>query len=326
MSDQITFSINPNNRMNRILRQLKNKLKSYRFKLLAILSFFGISAYGKKVLSAQSGNNKIGAAIITSQPFLAARIGSVELNCLYFYLSERQKLKTIYPDYIRKTMENNAGFFPTDDACLDKFCNLLISDLKEVNLMGVWYNKNEDYICRKLCPNATLSDLACLEPYYHKLPWSRWLAGKKVLVVHPCSQSITLQYKNNRENIFINQSILPQFDLSSIRAVQSAAGEKTEFKNWFVALDNMKEKISQSDFDVAIIGAGAYGLSLAAYVKKLGKKAIHLGGATQILFGIKGKRWDNFPKVFQFYNKYWVRPLPEETPEGAKKVEGGCYW
>ena len=32
---------------------------------------------------------------------------------------------------------------------------------------------------------------------------------------------------------------------------------------------------------------------VSARLKKAGKKTIHLGGSTQILFGIKGKRWDS---------------------------------
>ena len=75
-------------------------------------------------------------------------------------------------------------------------------------------------------------------------------------------------------------------------------------------------------FDIAIIGCGAYGMPLAAYCKQIGKKAVHLGGATQLLFGIKGKRWDNY----SLYNDYWVRPLESETPRNAGKIESGCYW
>ena len=33
-------------------------------------------------------------------------------------------------------------------------------------------------------------------------------------------------------------------------------------------------------------------MPLAAFIKSIGKKAVHLGGSTQILFGIKGERWD----------------------------------
>ena len=52
----------------------------------------------------------------------------------------------------------------------------------------------------------------------------------------------------------------------------------------------MEERIGKIDFDVALLGCGAYGLPFAASIKRMGKKAVHLGVATQILFGIKGKR------------------------------------
>ena len=88
----------------------------------------------------------------------------------------------------------------------------------------------------------------------------------------------------------------------------------------------MKHRIAEKEFDVAIIGAGAYGFPLAAYVKSLGKQAIQMSGATQILFGIRGKRWDEHPLISKFYNDSWVRPLKSETPPEIKKVEGGSYW
>ena len=78
------------------------------------------------------------------------------------------------------------------------------------------------------------------------------------------------------------------------------------------------------DFDIAIIGCGAYGLPLAAYVKSIGKQSIHLAGKTQLLFGIKGKRWHDDPLTP--YNKYWISPLPEDTPKNDTKIEKGCYW
>ena len=55
-------------------------------------------------------------------------------------------------------------------------------------------------------------------------------------------------------------------------------------------------------------------------------KGIHMGGATQILFGIRGSRWDRMPFFQQLYNEYWIRPLAQETPANFKKVERGCYW
>jgi len=111
-----------------------------------------------------------------------------------------------------------------------------------------------------------------------------------------------------------------------LKAVQSLAGSETEFDTWFDAYDWMCNQIKNIDFDVAIIGCGAYGLPLAAYVKSLGKQAIHLGGATQILFGIKGKRYDDIPFYRGLYNQYWVRPNSGEKIQNYLKVETGCYW
>jgi hypothetical protein len=80
------------------------------------------------------------------------------------------------------------------------------------------------------------------------------------------------------------------------------------------------------DYDVMLIGAGASSLPLVAHARKNGKKAIHLGGPLQLLFGIKGGRWNNGDIGKHFYNEHWVNPSVEETPEKYKSIEGGCYW
>lgn len=62
-------------------------------------------------------------------------------------------------------------------------------------------------------------------------------------------------------------------------------------------------------------------------MKSIGKKAVHLGGATQMLFGIKSKAWEEQPQfLHRFINKYWVRPKENERPANFKKVENGRYW
>jgi hypothetical protein len=90
--------------------------------------------------------------------------------------------------------------------------------------------------------------------------------------------------------------------------------------------DWMCNEINKIEFDTAVIGAGAYGFPLAAHVKRLGKQAIHLGGASQLLFGIRGNRWDNNPAINRFYNEHWVKPLTSETPRNSYVVEKACYW
>jgi hypothetical protein len=80
------------------------------------------------------------------------------------------------------------------------------------------------------------------------------------------------------------------------------------------------------EFDVALIGCGAYGLPLGAYVKNKGKVAVHMGGGLQLLFGIWGSRWDSDPIFREMRNQYWILPSDEERPKGMEKVENACYW
>jgi hypothetical protein len=58
----------------------------------------------------------------------------------------------------------------------------------------------------------------------------------------------------------------------------------------------------------------------------MGKKGVHLGGATQLLFGIRGKRWDDDPDLQPLYNEHWVRPHSEEVPKDFQTLEKGAYW
>ena len=151
------------------------------------------------------------------------------------------------------------------------------------------------------------------------------MEGKKVVVVHPFKETIEMQYEK-RKYLFENPCILPEFELRVVKAVQTIAGQRDErFSEWGEALQYMYDECMKDDFDVAIIGCGAYGMPLASMIKRAGKTAIHLGGVTQVLFGIKGGRWDH-NELSALYNDYWVRPLPSETPQNANKVEKGCYW
>lgn len=116
---------------------------------------------------------------------------------------------------------------------------------------------------------------------------------------------------------------MPEFDLQIMRSVQSIAGNPSGFETWFDALAYMEEEIEKRDFDIALLGCGAYGFNLAAHIKRMGKKAVHLGGFLQILFGIIGKRWEG---KYPFENEHWIRPLESDKPKGADSIENGCYW
>ncbi len=257
-------------------------------------------------------------------PSMVGRFGANEIKAVLFPI-----MPSIVQFLIRKrifaSMQEMAGFFPANKQTIQKFSDLMIEDMKQLDVLGSW--RIEETLLLKNFPNSKRVTLNSLEPYLSDSPWSGALEGLKILVIHPFSFTIERQYSEKRSLLFKDQRVLPKFkSLQTIKAVQTSAGQRSDFSDWFQALDFMKSEINYKDFDVAIIGCGAYGFPLAAHVKRLGKKAIHMGGATQILFGIKGKRWDNHPLISSLYNEHWVRPAPDDVPFGANKVEGGCYW
>ncbi len=277
--------------------------------------------YSNMSLATEDGGNKIIAEMLNSDlPFMVGRFGAVEMHCVSRWMhggkcTETEKEQALYA----------AGIFPNDDATIERFCKVYTDAMKECDVLGVWEITGEKKAIKKFCLQPKLIPMVSIEPYYYDNPWSMELKGKKLLVVHPFKKTIEKQF--NRRTLLFERGVLPkELKLETIQAVQSNAGAKPLFKDWFEALDNMKGQIAEADFDVAIIGAGAYGLPLAAFVKSLGKQAIQMSGATQILFGIKGKRWDTHPVISKMYNENWVRPLAEETPPQIQKVEGGSYW
>jgi hypothetical protein len=286
----------------------------------------------------QKASDYIRRLLRADKPCMVARFGATELNCLLNYLGICSKDNLLNKIYKYITNENTgfwwrsdikyhmrvwSGFFPANNEYLARFAEVMLECLPNVDVLGSWLE--EEVFFESNLKKSKIVPLADIEPYYHAEPWSAALQDKKVLVIHPFDVSITSQYKK-RERLFVNKNVLPKFQLSTLKAVQSIAGGQTKYQDWFAALDDMKYKITRQDYDVAIIGCGAYGFPLASFVKEQGKKAIHMGGAVQLLFGIKGRRWDNDSSVNLLYNRYWVRPSPAETPTGSQKVEDGCYW
>lgn len=266
---------------------------------------------------------------------MIARFGSVELQSVVDYLFPA-KFSNVMPfvqgnipsfgfaPSTKQTMYINAGFFPSTDDMLNRFGDLMVECMKEVDLLGSW--RYEEEFVLHLMPNVIRVPLPDLEPYYFDNPWTTALEGKRVLVIHPFEDTICKQYAQ-LDKLFVDKKMCPKYELLTIKAVQSIAGNKPKgFNDWFEALDWMKREIDKKDFDIAIIGCGAYGFPLAAYVKQIGKKAIHLGGAVQYLFGIRSSAGDNTIKLPGLMNEYWVYPSQEETPKGIEMVEDSRYW
>ena len=246
------------------------------------------------------------------------------------------------PSFLRDTLELHAGIFPSSEQSVELWRKEYINSLKNIHsepIVAGWYKplaEVEKKLLEATCPGAPHIPLRCLEPYYvdEQYRWTKLLAGKRVAVVSSFAKTIEKQIQN-REKIWGEKAdtLLPpdtQWFPIQTRYPPVLAQGRAEWPKgvttWNGALRYVADCVMAKKPDVCIIGCGGMGMVLAALLKHQGIVCIVMGGAVQVLFGIKGNRWANHSVISKFWNEHWVWPAVEETPNGAGKIEGGCYW
>jgi len=275
--------------------------------------------YCHTVLHEREANTLIGEYLKKDQPFLVSKAANIACEIASYVILKQKPIA----EHLKVQALVNMGVFPNTEENLQKFAHNYVESITNIDIMGIWAVPDYDWLVNTYCPQAHYTRLWGMEPYHFPNPWSANLENKTVLVIHPFEESIKNNY-SNREKLFQNLNVLPKFDLKTIKAEQNLSNTNS---NYFESIKRMQDKISSIDFDIAIVGCGASGLPISSFIKKeLHRTAIHMGGATQILFGIIGRRWEAYPQIRKLINEYWTRPLPEEIPKSAMSVEGGCYW
>jgi len=272
------------------------------------------------------GNNFISHYLKTGKPLCAGKIGVTELNLLYCEHNLQNAARFL--PHLQHEVEDIAGLYPYNKETTVQFAKDMKDALKEVDLIPKWNKVNpvfEKYVFEEYCKNAHFTELQHLEPYFFDKPWTNYLDGKKVLVMSPFAESIQNNFLN-LEKIW-NGKIKPNFGLKTIKypfalKIQPTPTYSTSDEVYKKYLDILRKE----DFDVGIFGTGYTSLLFTAEAKRMGKAGIHLGGSTQILFGVKGQRWREIKEFQPFFNEHWTDPLPSELPEKRNMVENGCYW
>ena len=274
------------------------------------------------MLSNEEGNQLIKNYLKDNKIFSVGRVGSSELLASNSFDSGQE-----ISGGVINMLQNNAGVYGNS---IKDFCKEYLEGIKCSDIQVYWaidgIKSAQNNLFSKYCSDSTIVDSRTVEPFYFNDSWAGELKGKKVLVISPFAESIKTQYEN-RLLIWPNK-LLPEFDLVPYKAVQSIGGIGPH-SCWFESLNIMKEEINDLDFDVALLGCGGYGMPLIAHIKNvLNKSAIYVGGGLQILFGIKGRRWDTHPEISSFYNEHWIRPNDNEKPKGMSLMnnEPSTYW
>lgn len=268
-------------------------------------------------------------ALRDGRPFAAGKIGGAELLAMEY---QDHRIRPEWPrewSWVRpaRRLMNNAGFFPLDKVAFRDWHEIMVQAVRAMDFLSAWQTDPflrdyEERLIRDLAPASR--DIAIEKlgrPILPDLLPFRWL------VVSPFILSIRRQLPHLRkvhdpEACQEGDWSRPAATCQLVRCPFQSHLEPSPYRSWKEGLERLGAEIASRDFDVALIGAGAWSLPLAAEIKATGRSAIHLGGETQLLFGIKGKRWENYG----IFNEAWISADASEMPAHRNRVEDGCYW
>ena len=240
-----------------------------------------------------------------------------------------------YNQYRLSVLEMNAGIFPFTIIPLWRMMSIEATSEADVLCTG-WYEplKQVEQVALKEWKCRTIQiPLRSLEPYYvpfeHR--WTRLLKDQTVSVVSSFTQTMKGQIPVF-DKLFPSEVFPSDIRWNWVqtghppRLAQGSNEWPPHITNSIEAVDWIVSEVVRQGSRFALIGCGGIGMLVAKKLKERGVIAIVLGGAIQVLFGIKGRRWENHSIISKFWNEHWVSPSEAETPAGCSAIEGGCYW
>lgn len=280
----------------------------------------------------EQDDNPVARLISSGTPSAIGKIGGVEGKCLEF-----MALPSIYrrlrPDKARrltKMLYDLAGGYPQRTRTLEEFADYWrLHVLPNVDILSNWRGAKDELIKRHYNAPATLIPVKLFD-LIKRPSWPSALNHKRVLVVSPFKHSI-LSQREKLADIWKGTFRLDNVDLVDVVAPPVHAHLiPPRTPNWFVQLGAIWSEMQRHEYDVVLIGAGAWGLPLAVLAKSAGKVGIHTGGVTQLLFGVMGKRWSEHGEP-DYMNENWIYPDERDVPPNlhlAPKAfrDDATYW
>lgn len=129
----------------------------------------------------------IGELIRSGRPFMAARLGAVEIKAVLY--AKKPFLSLFLKRYVYINMPRNAGFFPATEQSLKRFSDRMVDDIQQIDVLFSW--RPEEFFFKRQLRNAFKASFADTNIHpENEAFWTQYLAGKKVLVVHPLAETI----------------------------------------------------------------------------------------------------------------------------------------
>lgn len=256
-------------------------------------------------------NNWLVHNLLNNKGFMVLRQGNVEATAI------------LQKEGVYSQMYTNAGFYG-DIEIFKKWKNEYIRALMNASCMLDVVSCKSFVICGEV-----MTKLNIYKPtlaYIEKIDF--WLNlmeifkkfKKKICVVSYFAKEMAIQYKNIN-NIF-KEVDLSKININFVESWNTVKGN-TPHKDWSETFNKLKDKIDRTDADIYLVSCGCYGLPLCNYIKTKNKNSIYVGGLLQMVFGLKGKRWDERQDMNKYYNDHWK--YPKKKPNNSEGVEGWCY-
>jgi hypothetical protein len=272
----------------------------------------------------------------SERPHFIGRIAGVELKVAYSILEKPQLLTQ--RDLLE--LDNNAGIHITSNESLKEYATELVQAYEACSMIGEWPTTGEvfqvtgagqQFIARRT-PSIQKCSALSLEPYYlppTDLTWMSALKGKRILILHPFVHTFQKQLEHLRD-LYPTRAWFEGCEFQFIRPPVTFAGnhQKIDWKiHCETCIKQLREHHRATPFDVALVGAGGYGMLLSHFIfRELGSHVVYVGGALQLFFGVIGKRWFTNQPIMALVNDHWTRPLKEDQPTDYQRIEKGCYW
>jgi len=288
--------------------------------------------------SVQFGSDTIYRTIQTAlrggKGALIGRHGTIELSVILF----QTKYGSINPIQ-SAILESNAGIFPTTAESIQAWIHEYKDAVNQADVVAAgWYKplaEEEWSYLQTQSPNSNRIPLRSLEPYYvmPESSWYRALEGQRVTVVSSFAETMKQQLKQmynvwpQTPNFFpttAKWSFVRSY--YSPTTAQGSCEWPSPIQSWSDAVTYLETEIAKTNPQIVLLGCGGLAMVLAKRLKAKGIVAIVVGGAIQLLFGIKGNRWNNHDTISKLYNASWVKPSDMELPGAFQSIEGGCYW
>lgn len=229
-----------------------------------------------------------------------------------------------YGEKMISFFETNSGYYDLDKSPehLVRYKETTLSSIQNATMLVVGnikfltaFEKQDfsDTYFRYLVENCNCSlNRYCTFESFHRFgEWFSCLDGKKVLLIIPFKESIQQQYAK-KELLF--DFPFPELDLKILPSPMtiSEVGNYPH-RNILETSEELAKEIDKIDFDIALLGCGAYTSPLVQHLQSKNKSHIVLGGMLQMYFGVYGGRYDT-PFFHQWINESWIRPLAEDKP------------